>query len=579
MSWFKNISIAYKVVFSFVSIFILVLSFGSWTFRFSQNVYHGNDLIMEKSLPFTQLAAQMSRDVIQVQQWLTDISATRARDGLDDGFAEAEASYKSFLIGLQKFEDLFRENNDKENLQAVAQLRLRFEDYYTVGQNMAKAYIAEGPAGGNKEMANFDHAAESLSLALAPFVEHQTGQLETSLIGMQEMASALKTGVIIICLITCLIILGVGLALVRSIASPVKKTVAMIQDLEQGNLDKRLNMTQKDEVGIMAQAMDRFADNLKNEVVAAFESLAGGNLTFEATGVIRHPLAKANAALNNVMGEIQAASQQINSASEQVASASQVLSQGATESAASLEEISSSINEMASQITQNSENASQASSLSKEASKVAADGNQQMTAMVYAMREINSDSENISKIIKTIDEIAFQTNLLALNAAVEAARAGQHGKGFAVVAEEVRNLADRSAKAASETAGLIGGSVEKTKNGTQLAQQASDALQGIVGSIDKVTDLVAEIAAASNEQAQGISQVNQALGQIDQGVQQNTATAEESAAAAEQLSSQSAQLKHMLGRFQLTANQATQTDLLGQRMKKPQVSWSEMPAV
>jgi methyl-accepting chemotaxis protein len=209
------------------------------------------------------------------------------------------------------------------------------------------------------------------------------------------------------------------------------------------------------------------------------------------------------------------------------------------------------MHELTSQTNMNAENATQANQLAAQARLSAEKGNKEMGNMVRAMTDINESAASISKIIKAIDEIAFQTNLLALNAAVEAARAGKHGKGFTVVAEEVRNLAQRSAAAAKETAEMIEGSIKKTEVGAKIAEETSKALEEIVSGSTKVTDLIGEIASASKEQAMGIGQINQGLSQVDQVTQQVTAGAEESASASEELSSQSLQLKNMLTKFRL----------------------------
>ncbi|MCW8892218.1 MAG: HAMP domain-containing methyl-accepting chemotaxis protein [Deltaproteobacteria bacterium] len=340
----------------------------------------------------------------------------------------------------------------------------------------------------------------------------------------------------------------------RLIVVPLGKVKMVLSNIAKGHLEERLNLKQQDELGETARTLDALAESLQTEIVGPLQQLAHGDLNFDVNphdqnDSLRHAIKKLGVDLNRMIADLQMAGQQIDIGSTQVSDSAQLLSDGAAQSAASVEEISSSMNIIGSQTSTSAENAQQANQLAASARSSADIGSERMTEMISAMSEINEAGQNISKIIKVIDEIAFQTNLLALNAAVEAARAGQHGKGFAVVAEEVRNLAARSAKAASETAELIEGSVEKTHNGTQIAERTAGALEEIVGSIGKVTDLVAEIAAASSEQAQGISQVNIGLQQIDQVIQQNTASAEESAATSEELSSQAAELRSQLGRF------------------------------
>ncbi|MFH0727561.1 MAG: methyl-accepting chemotaxis protein [Pseudomonadota bacterium] len=234
---------------------------------------------------------------------------------------------------------------------------------------------------------------------------------------------------------------------------------------------------------------------------------------------------------------------QVASASNQVSSASQRLAEGASEQAAAIEETSCSLEEMSSMTKQSAEHAGQANALMTEATQVIAEADASMNQLTRSMNDISHSSEETSKIIKTIDEIAFQTNLLALNAAVEAARAGDAGAGFAVVANEVRNLAMRAAVAAKDTAALIEGTIHKVREGSEVVLRTNDAFNKMAVSAGRVDKLVAEIAAASGEQAKGIDQVNKAVSQMDQVVQQNAASAEENASASEEMSAQAEQMK------------------------------------
>lgn len=294
------------------------------------------------------------------------------------------------------------------------------------------------------------------------------------------------------------------------------------------------------------------------EALKVLKELAEGNLEVVMTGnyqgehgVLKNAINSVIESFNQVLSEIDQSAGQVAAGSRQISDSSLVLSQGSAEQASTVEEINASITEIAVQTRQNATHAGQANELALGVKDSAEGGNDRMREMLMAMREINESSANISKIIKVIDEIAFQTNILALNAAVEAARAGQHGKGFAVVAEEVRNLAGRSANAAKETTTLIEGSVKKVDAGTRIANDTAQSLTEIVAGVTKMTELVGEIAEASNSQATGIAQINQGISQVSQVTQSNTATAEEGAAASEELSGQAELLKAMVAKFKL----------------------------
>ena len=341
------------------------------------------------------------------------------------------------------------------------------------------------------------------------------------------------------------------------------------------NLEKTQELLNRirDEVkaGVMTdEAMLTAAqDTKRNVTVVGIAAIIIGTLLayFISRGIVK--------TLTRIISGLNEGADQVNDASAQVSMASQQLAEGAGEQASSLEETSSALEEMAAMTRTNADNAKQANELAGAAQNNAAQGDQTMQQLNDAMTAINDSSGQISKIIKVIEEIAFQTNLLALNAAVEAARAGEHGKGFAVVAEEVRNLAQRSAQAARDTTNLIEGSVTRAKEGTTVADSAGQALQAIVGDVTKVAELLNGITQASQEQAQGVEQVNTAVSEMDKVTQQNAAGAEESASAAEQLSAQAQTVKGMVdelsamvggARAKTTAEGTPQTAPAGQKM-------------
>jgi methyl-accepting chemotaxis protein len=363
----------------------------------------------------------------------------------------------------------------------------------------------------------------------------------------------------------------------RTASSDLQQVVGDIvqvsQGLAAGNLSVTPRAEYKGDFVQIKEGLDTALTDLQRvigDIVQVSQGLAEGDLCV-APGTdyrgdlarIRDALGTALQGLNGTISQTNAVVEQVVPSVEQIRAISQSLASSAEEQSAAAEEVASSLEETDAQVKGNAESANVANQLVSQATNVASTGQERMRAMTQAMDAIAASSREITKIIKVIDEIAFQTNLLALNAAVEAARAGQHGRGFAVVAQEVRNLAERSARAARETAELIEDTGRRVEEGVGIADETAKALNEIMQSVTKVKDLVAEIAAASEEQARGVTQISSAMMQVNQGAQGASQQSEELAATADELSQLAGRLHAEASRFKLREQQMSAFDIAG----------------
>lgn len=344
----------------------------------------------------------------------------------------------------------------------------------------------------------------------------------------------------------------------RCIKKPLVELKQVSEELAEGKLNVQLKKYYQDEVGDVIDSYEKIIKNTKEDAELA-QRIANGDMSMtvvprcaeDELGRALKELVETN---NDVLVGIKESSFQLSAGADQVASASQALAQGSTQQASAIEQITASMNEIAKQTNENATQAANGSRLIQEVGEEAEGGNEQMHHMIAAMHDINASSHNISKVIKVIDDIAFQTNILALNATVEAARAGAHGKGFAVVAEEVKNLAEKSAAAASETAEMIQSSIDKVEEGVKIADETAASLTKIVEELENVVGIIGGIATNSNEQATAVAQINQAIMQVSQVIQTNSATSEECASASEELANQSQALRTAIARYKLKEN-------------------------
>lgn len=385
-------------------------------------------------------------------------------------------------------------------------------------------------------------------------ISHQDYTKEVDRLRNVGIAAGLSTVVILV--LACVLLIGYFL-------KPLQKVAEAGEKLSAGDFSVDLSYKSQDEIGKLMHSMGDVVSRIRSiigDLSEKLNQLAQGNFNVEMNNVeyysgayrpLFDSIHNISADLSGTMAEIQQSAIRVNSGAEQVSSGAQGLSQGATEQASSIEELSATVNDISEHIKKTAENTRLANAEAQNAGKEVSNSDKQMQQMKAAMENINEKSGEISKIIKTIDDIAFQTNILALNAAIEAARAGVAGKGFAVVAGEVGNLAQKSANAAKNTTLLIEETLQAVEQGTVLADSTAESLHRVVTGAGKVTELVNRIAEAAVEQSKAVEQVSVGINQISSVIQSNTATAEESAAASEELSGQSNILSDLVGRFRL----------------------------
>jgi methyl-accepting chemotaxis protein len=378
----------------------------------------------------------------------------------------------------------------------------------------------------------FVPAAAKYQKMVLDLLEHQRASIDTTAREIDAVASTSRNLMLVLAALALAFGVVCAWVLTMGIVRPLRTAVDIARKVADGDLTAQIDASAKDETG---------------QLLLALKDM--------------------NTSLLNIVGEVRSGTDSIATSSTQIAAGNQDLSSRTEEQAGSLEETASSMEELTSTVKQNADNARQANQLAASAAQVAVKGGEVVAQVVGTMESINASSNKIVDIISVIDGIAFQTNILALNAAVEAARAGEQGRGFAVVASEVRNLAQRSASAAKEIKILIGASVEQVNAGSMLVAQAGSTMNDIVDSVQRVSDIITEITAASSEQSVGIDEINRAIGQMDAVTQQNAALVEESAAAAESMQHQAHNLAQVVSVFKLNGQQASVSGLKG--VKRP----------
>ena len=518
----KNLKIGTRLALGFCMVLALLVGVALVGAHGIGNVNDRVSLFASDTLPSLKTVAAMRGTVDSVRRLESQHLLVDTAEEMDSLEKRIATRHSELGKQLQDYEKLLSDPQDKQRWQQVASTAAVYAAEWEKLRPLSRQTVADPASAAAARKVLFgtsSTAFKGVSEALSKLWEYNE-QHGTQ--AAQESQATYKSALLILALLAgTAVLLGLGAAwwVSRSITRPLAVAVKVAQTVAAGDLTSRVVVDSKDETGELLTALMAMNDSLAR-----------------------------------VVGQVRQSSDCIATGSSEIATGNADLSQRTEEQASNLQQTAASMEQLTSTVRQNADTARQANQLASSASQAAEQGSAVVHQVVGTMEQITASSNKIADIIGVIDSIAFQTNILALNAAVEAARAGEQGRGFAVVASEVRSLAQRSASAAKEIKTLISESVEKVQAGSRYASDAGKAMDGIVGQVRRVTDLIAEITAASTEQTQGISQVGDAVNQLDQVTQQNAALVEESAAAADSLKQQAARLTKVVSVFTLNAD-------------------------